>query len=466
MTIRYYSTIKNRTILEGIRQLLILCGNEFVPPLGQRSSATQQVLTGDTTQDNVPDEYFESIRKQSAFVALEAGRVVGFLSLRKNYVCREIPRSFQPNVYITTIIVHPHYRNQGITSQFYEKLMTRFVGYHIFTRTWSTNRSHTRILSSYRFFEHRRLTDDRGPGIDTVYYHHEPLTRTPGQVIRQYRLTGNLVFLSLLIVLTVLFLLTWLLTDGGIIHELCIAFSTSLIASALCLLSDSILKYRESRNDEYINTLKSFGIDNLQFHKDELLEALVPTCSKEIWISGYRLIMTAKASFRKALQEGCRRAAQKGLCVRILTVAPWSETFRLVYGNEDVADNYLKVLTDLGRYQQEYGIRLQVRMTEKPIFNDTYKVDDRFITGPYLHCTNERNQKITARDFFSLDINDPKKELYDIIYKDYMAVWDSADYELDLSALHQLCSQENILQAAAEEKMRWLQQICPPRKHR
>lgn len=176
--------------------------------------------------------------------------------------------------------------------------------------------------------------------------------------------------------------------------------------------------------------------------------------------------MTAKASFRKALQEGCRRAAQKGLCVRILTVAPWSETFRLVYGNEDVADNYLKVLTDLGRYQQEYGIRLQVRMTEKPIFNDTYKVDDRFITGPYLHCTNERNQKITARDFFSLDINDPKKELYDIIYKDYMAVWDSADYELDLSALHQLCSQENILQAAAEEKMRWLQQICPPRKHR
>ena len=91
------------------------------------------------------------------------------------------------------------------------------------------------------------------------------------QVMKQYRLTGNFLFLLLLVVLTAAFVTAWSLTDGGVLHELSIAFATSLIALALCLLSDTLLKYKESQNDEYINNLKSFGIENLRFHKDELL---------------------------------------------------------------------------------------------------------------------------------------------------------------------------------------------------
>ena len=86
---------------------------------------------------------------------------------------------------------------------------------------------------------------------------------------------------------------------------------------------------------------------------------------------------------------------------------------------------------------KSYNIRLEIRMTEKPIFNDTYRVDDRFVTGPYLHCLNQNNQKITAKDFFSLDINDAKKELFGIISKDYMAVWNSAMCALDCSSIRQ-----------------------------
>ncbi len=467
MTIRYYKHIKSKTILDGIFQLLIECAGEFVPPLWQRSSSTQQDLHGSSSSSKIPSEYFESIRKQSAFVAIDSGRVVGFMSFRKNYICKEIPRSFQPNIYITTVIVDPVYRNRGITGEFYEKLIDRFAGYHIFTRTWSTNNSHSRILSSRRFFEHKRIPDDRGPGIDTVYYHHEPLTRTVFQIIKQYRLAGNFVFLSMLTALTIIFLVTWFATDSGVLHELSIAFSTSLIASALCLLSDSILKYRESKNDEYINTLKSFGIDNLQFHKDELLESVIPSCSKEIWISGYRLIITAKSSFRKAMKEFCRNASRKHPTVKLLTVAPWSNTFALVYGSEDVTDNYFKVINDLCMYRQEFGINLEIRMTNKPIFNDTYKVDDRFITGPYLHCTNDYNQKITARDFFSLDINDPKKELFNIIFKDYMAVWDSADFIFDFNEFQKSgFSQKQVSTLTKEQKLDLLKSVFKPTKNR
>ena len=463
MVIRFIKHIKNQHILDGIMELLTLCNHEFVPPLSSRNSTTQSQLSGNRTDSTIPYEYFENIRSQPAFVAMIDGDVVGFMSLRKNYVSPEIPPAMTPNVYITTVIVHPRCRNQGITNRLYSALLEHFVGYHIFTRTWSTNDSHTRILSSRKFYEYYRLEDDRGDGIDTVYYHHAPITRTKMQIIQQYRLTGNFVFLSLLAGLTLLFLIIWLLTPGGgIIHELSIAFSTSLIASALCLLSDSILKYRESKNDEYINTLKSFGIENLQFHKDELLEDIIPKCSREIWISGYRLIMTAKASFLEALIEACQNHSK--LQVKVLTVAPWSETFRLVYGNEDVTNNYLKVFYTLCKCMKENNIRLEIRMTEKPIFNDTYRVDDRFVTGPYLHCTSKNNQKITAKDFFSLDINDPRKELFGIISKDYMAVWNSANCSLDCMGFFAECEAQDdrIYEFGREEKLTLLKKFCIP----
>ena len=461
MTLKYMRHIKKQRVLDGIMELLTLCDHEFVPPLSSRNSTTQSRLNVSGQNSAVPYEYFENIRIQPAFVVLEGGKVIGFMSFKKNYVSHEIPMSMTPNVYITTVIVHPRCRNRGITNKLYCALLERFTGYHIFTRTWSTNDSHTRILSSRKFYEFRRLEDDRGDGIDTVYYHHAPITRTKLQIIKQYRLTGSFVFLLLLTVLTVVFLVTWLLTPGGgVVHELSIAFSTSLIASALCLFSDSILKYRESKNDEYINTLKSFGIENLQFHKDELLEDIIPECSNEIWISGYRLIMTAKASFLEALEKACKR--NYGLTVRVLTVAPWCQTFSLVYGNEDVTDNYMKVLYTLCGCMKKYGTNLEVRFTEKPIFNDTYKVDDRFVTGPYLHCTSKNNQKITAKDFFSLDINDPKKELFGIISKDYTAVWDSANSEFDCMAFYDTCISQGevVREYGKDEKIGLIKKFC------
>ncbi len=461
MKIRFIRHIKNRHILNGIMELLTLCNHEFVPPLSSRNSTTQRQLTGRSADSAVPYEYFENIRFQPAFVVLEKGNVIGFMSFKENFISPEIPPTMTPNVYITTVIVHPHYRNQGITNRLYCALLERYAGYHVFTRTWSTNLNHVRILSSRKFFEHCRKINDRGDGIDTVYYHRVPTSRTKLQIIRQYRLTGNFLFLSLLTALTVLFLVAWLLTPGGgVLHELSIAFSTSLIASALCLSSDSILKYRESKNDEYINTLKSFGIENLQFHKDELLESILPKCSSEIWISGYRLIMTAKASFLEAITAACQN--QPGIRIRVLTVAPWSETFRLVYGDEDVTDNYLKVFYTLCRCMKDYHAHLEIRITEKPLFNDTYRVDSRFVTGPYLHCMDQNNQKITAKDFFSLDINDPQKELFDIISKDYTAVWDGAMYTFHCSGFYDACQNEkdNISRYSKEEKLAFLKKWC------
>lgn len=429
MKIKYFERVTKEAYLSDIMELLALCDQEFIPPLSARNSTIQSNLGPQGEKKEKPVAYFENIQHQPAFLAIDDDHVIGFMSLKKNYVCEEIPPAHSPNVYVTTVIVHPHYRRHGVTNSFYHYLFKKFGWGNVFTRTWSTNLSHIRILSSLKFYEHCRLEDDRGPGIDTIYYYHGPVTKKSRQVMKQYRLTGNFLFLSLLTVLTIVFVATWTLTSGGVLHELSIAFATSLIASALCLLSDTLLKYKESQNDEYINNLKSFGIENLRFHKDELLELLIPKCQNEIWITGYRLIMTGKKSFRKALRQACAEA--EDLRIRVLVVPPWSGTYQLVYGIEDVSDNYIKIFSDLCGCAVKYGTNLEIRFTEKPIFNDTYKVDDRFITGPYLHCLDKNNGRITAKDFFSLDINDPQKELYRLIYKDYMTVWNESGERLD-----------------------------------
>ncbi len=462
MKIKYYTKIENEDILCAIRNLLILCDKEFVPPLSGRNSTTQTSFSPEDTPADIPEPYFEKIASQSALVAFENERVVAFMSFKKNYVCEHIPSDLTPNIYITTVIVHPDCRHNGIAGKFYSEMIKRFKKYYLFVRTWSTNAAHIRILSSMGFHEHCYLNNDRGNGIDTIYYIYTHSKTSLKQYINQYRLSGNIFFFSLLSVISILFIFIWINSDSEIVHELSLAVATSFMASVLCLLSDTFLKIRESKNDKFISTLKSFGIENLQFNKNELLEKAIPNCRKEIWISGYRLIMTSKPSFRNALVAACKRS--KNMTIRILAVPPWSKTYSLVYGEEDTSLNYIYIFKDLVNCMHNYGLNLEIRFTEKPIFSDTYKIDDRFITGPYLFCADRYKNRITAKDFFSLDIINKEKELYQLIMSDYTTIWDEAYAELDnelfFEKLSELENEKSITVLSKQEKESLLQSSC------
>ena len=461
VVIRLIKNFKKGYIADDIMELLKLYDNQFVPPLSCRNSTTQQELYEGNSLKGSLNDYFDEICNQSILVALEKNKVIGFISFKKNYFPPELVRKTTPNIYITTLIVHEHHRCKGIASKLYHTLIKRFKGYNIYTRTWSTNNNHIKILRKYKFYECHRLENHRGEGIHTVYYHYPPMYRTIWQTIKQYCMISDFIFIILSVIGVIFFLNMWRLTDGSsIFHEISIAFSTSLFASMLCLASNTILKYRQSKNDEFINALRNFGIENIQFHKDELLEYIIPKCSREIWISGYRLIITAKEPFLEALMSACER--HKDISIRLLTVAPWSGTYRLVYGEEDVTDNYIKVLYTLCKCMVNHHNNLDIRMTEKPIFNDTYKVDDRFVTSSYFHCTDENNIKNTAKDFFSFDINDSQKELYSIIERDYNAIWDRALYRLDCNSFYKEYEKEkdNIYEYTKENKLIWIRKFC------
>ena len=139
--------------------ILCLSNNEFVPPLSSRNSTTQQDFTQDITKDK-PTVYFEELLEQKWLVAKIDNHIVGFLSfIEEDY-----------GAYISTVIIRKEYRNQDVCRILYHELGLIMHGKKLKTRTWSTNDVHIHILQSIGFNMVKKIDNDRGMGINTLYF--------------------------------------------------------------------------------------------------------------------------------------------------------------------------------------------------------------------------------------------------------------------------------------------------------
>ena len=152
-----------------VRRLLESCGDEFMPPLSTRMSTHQtdlRCLEGTGTR---PGEYFSELSHQPFVLALSDGRVVTFLSFIVDYpVMRGEERLVA--TYVTTICVAPEWRHHGIATDLYRHLECHASSRYLSVRTWSTNAAQVTLLQSLGYRELSRIRDDRGEGVDTVYY--------------------------------------------------------------------------------------------------------------------------------------------------------------------------------------------------------------------------------------------------------------------------------------------------------
>jgi len=156
-----------------VRRLLESCGDEFVPPLSTRTSTHQTDLHGLEGQDTQPGGYFSELGRQPFVLALSEGRVVAFLSYIVGYPI-ECGGGCLLTTYVTTICADPEYRHRGIATALYRFLERRSSSGYLSVRTWSTNVAQMTLLRSLGYQELVRIHDDRGRGIDTVYYLKEP----------------------------------------------------------------------------------------------------------------------------------------------------------------------------------------------------------------------------------------------------------------------------------------------------
>ena len=161
-----------KSIYNAAYKLLECADAEFVPSLSSRSSSTQQELCGSAQNANGIHPYFEQLKAQRFAAAFENGKLIAFVSYKENYTCDEIVQNELPNIYISTLVVSPEARGKGVTKALYSALFSEYKTANVFTRTWSTNVAHIAVLKKFEFEEIHRIPNDRGVGIDTVYFSH------------------------------------------------------------------------------------------------------------------------------------------------------------------------------------------------------------------------------------------------------------------------------------------------------
>lgn len=161
---------QQQSIYDQAYQLLAAADEEFVPPLSSRSSSTQQDFSATIQNSDGIRQYFAQLKMQRFAAVFEEDALIAFVSYKENYTCAEISSEELPNIYISTLVVSPKARGKGVTKALYSRLFSEYEHVNIFTRTWSTNIAHIKILEAYGFEVIKVLENDRGNGIDTIYF--------------------------------------------------------------------------------------------------------------------------------------------------------------------------------------------------------------------------------------------------------------------------------------------------------
>ena len=155
------------------QQLLELCDQDFVPPLSHRNSTSQTNWAETEEKTDGIAEYLENICSQHVVLWKKEGVVRAFMTWKDHFNCENL-EAYPDSCYLTTLCVWPDYRGQGISEVMYAEaekdIAAKFPGSRITLRTWSTNGAQEHILDKLGYGLVRRLKDDRGEGIDTVYF--------------------------------------------------------------------------------------------------------------------------------------------------------------------------------------------------------------------------------------------------------------------------------------------------------
>jgi ribosomal protein S18 acetylase RimI-like enzyme len=157
---------------DAIWSLLEIADGEFVPPLSTRTGTEQRQGLDERSRDDLTT-FFEACLDHEFLLAEQADDVVGFLSFHDGYEIEEL-QGYVPSNYVSTVVVHPDHRRKGYARQLYQHLFEALPPAveqpYVTTRTWGTNDSHIALLEEFGFETLSRVPDDRGPGIDTVYF--------------------------------------------------------------------------------------------------------------------------------------------------------------------------------------------------------------------------------------------------------------------------------------------------------
>ncbi len=171
---RGYSMPLTQEEQEGIWRILRACDADFLPPLSHRTSSCQKDLApgAASLSQEGPRQYFQELIRQEFLLFMDERSLQGFLSYRPHWT-GEGPLAGD-SLYITTVCVPKELRGRGIATELYcaleQKESSPGEPCAITIRTWSTNLAQIALLEKLGYHAALRIQDDRGPGIDTIYF--------------------------------------------------------------------------------------------------------------------------------------------------------------------------------------------------------------------------------------------------------------------------------------------------------
>lgn len=152
-----------------VREILERYAHEFVPPLFSRQSSVQTSFLDNDMQNRGIADYFTVMSSQHLLVAEFKETVIGFLSYRNDDFPKPLA-GHAPLSYVTTIIIETAHRSRGVCTKLYSLLEKVECNRAIATRTWSENNEHISIIDRLGFGSISKIPNDRGKGIDTIYF--------------------------------------------------------------------------------------------------------------------------------------------------------------------------------------------------------------------------------------------------------------------------------------------------------
>lgn len=159
----------------AVYEILVECDEDFVPPLSFRAGTRQTDWTHKgATQEGVRD-YFETVMQQHVLLWKRGEEILGFMSFRPHEITPHL-EEFGRVCYLSTLCVRHACRGQGLSPKIYrvaQEWAWEHGGEITVLRTWSTNAAQMHLMEKLGYVEKARLVNDRGEGVDTVYYVHE-----------------------------------------------------------------------------------------------------------------------------------------------------------------------------------------------------------------------------------------------------------------------------------------------------
>lgn len=279
--------------------------------------------------------------------------------------------------------------------------------------------------------------------------------------MKAYRLKNNVVVMIFLVVIVIISLVVYIQPGAQgsvVVSNIALACFTSLLATIFAMCAEIYVQFKARENDQFLEDIHTFGIADLNKDKEVVLRDLLEDCDNTIWISGYRLILT------NHIKSEIAEAIERGAAVKALLCPPWTTAFRLVYGEyEKVMDNYFQIFHAISRAKKNSKESFEIFFTKKPIFSDTYRIDQHLVTGPYMHNKSEEYNRIMARDFFSYNLV-KKSTLYSLIENEFLTLCEEATLVLNWERFDEAYEIMQKGDLREEEKIKLLRDACDPVK--